>query len=103
MKTEERKTLCTDVAQLKVGALFEYQCAFCDGFHREMITKVHRYGVDEDGDYGVFCECLPDSHPDKTGESFFTPTGNATPIYIIETGLLDEANPYVATKLKLKA
>lgn len=109
MKTIERKTLVTDEAQIKVGALLELvNCVDCHRTHRSVVVD---HAVTDDWEFvdNDDKDEIPSEHgwrlvpncegqpPDVKWLDLHGPILKRL-VYRIETGLLDEANPYVEVK-----
>lgn len=111
MKTE-RRTLVTSEDEIRVRDLLSIDCAWCNESHLFLVTKIYR---------GTFCIVIP-GRPDEHAEDAVVVVGMPNPVpcikvrltrlseltpraairerrlYRIDTGLLDEENPYTARK-----
>lgn len=93
MKAKERKTLITDEAQIRVGDLLELRkCLFCGKSHRQLILVSKYFSDDTSRFFEVTNKCP------RYRWVHYTNTIAQRRLYRIDTGLEDEANPYVAVK-----
>lgn len=89
----ERQTLVTSEDEIRVGDLLELRsCAFCRSTHHQFVLASKRFSDDRFRYFDVTNSCAP--YP----LVHYAYAIAERRLYRIETGLLDEENPYAAHK-----
>lgn len=114
MKSTEKKRLVRDESELRVGLLIEYQgCCRCGATHRHLIVAAERRPPGDlieraDGTIAptrsvIRVQIAPSMPCSQCVRRRYDIAIQRGGLFIIETGLEDEVNPYVTKSVEVRA